>query len=117
MARVKEQMDLLHAGFSRVDGDGRDCLRQFGELIEQRRVKAFSEATIKLVAVLPLETEYLSHLEKISLVLSEYVVCMREIEEKREELLQQRATLMGLTPPPGQPHQLHASVPAPSSHQ
>ena len=96
VARVKEQVDVLHAGFARLEADGRECLKQFGDLIEQRRVRPFGEATRKLVAVLPSEAEYLTHLEKMSAVLEDYVVCMREIEAKREDLLQQRAVLMEL---------------------
>jgi hypothetical protein len=89
---------VLHHGHSQLEFNANECSKLLSEAIEQRKVKPLQASTTKLILALPKETEYIPHLEKTSRILSEYVICMQEIDKKREDLLHQRAQLMGTVP-------------------
>ena len=99
VAKLKEQVDMLHTVFRAMEASGIHAGKEFEALIEIRKSKSsFSPDTLKLVQALPFETEYFSHLEKIQKQLSQYIFCMHEIDKKREVLLRDRAILMGQDP-------------------
>lgn len=79
-----------------LDAAGMDAIKTFDDLMEMGYQKKFANETMKLLGALPLEAEYVDHLEKIQKLLAEYVKCMHEIDAKREELLKERAELLGV---------------------